>query len=134
MIDMKLLQQLYKPRQKELMAILDTTPKQVMPVVIQSDARIGFIVRYFVRQVNDISFIVEVDRKQYDDFKVKPRFIVTKLNWKIVGKKETVYLQNNTSIYGVEDQNKLIVSNADLTFGGLSSYITNYLEYWTTEG
>jgi hypothetical protein len=134
MIDMKLLQQLYKPRQKELMAILDTTPKQVMPVVIQSDARIGFIVRYFVRQVNDISFIVEVDRKQYDDFKENPRFIVTKLNWKIVGKKETVYLQNNTSIYGVEDQNKLIVSNADLTFGGLSSYITNYLEYWTTEG
>jgi predicted transcriptional regulator len=134
MIDMKLLQQLYKPRQKELMAILDTTPKQVMPVVIQSDARIGFIVRYFVRQVNDISFIVEVDRKQYDDFKENPRFIVTKLNWKIVGKKETVYLQNNTSIYGVEDQNKLIVSNADLTFGGLSSYITNYLEYWTAEG
>jgi predicted transcriptional regulator len=134
MIDMKLLQQLYKPRQKELMAILDTTPQQVMPVVIQSDARIGFIVRYFVRQVNDISFIVEVDRKQYDDFKENPRFIVTKLNWKIVGKKETVYLQNNTSIYGVKDQNKLIVSDADLTFGGLSSYITNYLEYWTAEG
>jgi predicted transcriptional regulator len=134
MIDMKLLQQLYKPRQKELMAILDTTPKQVMPVVIQSDARIGFIVRYFVRQVNDISFIVEVDRKQYDDFKENPRFIVTKLNWKIVGKKETVYLQNNTSIYGVEDQNKLIVSEADLTFGGLGGYINNYLEYWLAEG
>lgn len=134
MIDMKLLTQLYKPRQQELMAILDTTPKQVMPVVTQSDARIGFIVRYFVRQVNDISFIVEVDRKQYDDFKENPRFVVTKIEWKIIGKKETVYLNNNISIYGVEARNKFIVSEADLTFGGLGSYINNYLEYWIAEG
>ena len=34
---------------------------------------------------------------------------------------------NGATIYGVEDTNRVTVSEADLTFGGLLIYITSYL-------
>lgn len=133
MIDQKLLTFLYKNREQELKEFLEPIPQQVPPVVTQNDATSGYITRYFVRQINDKSYIVEVDKAQYQDFKNNPRFIVTKLKWKIVGRKETIKLNNGTNLYGIADQNKIAVSEADLTFGGLRSYITNYLEYWFSE-
>jgi hypothetical protein len=34
---------------------------------------------------------------------------------------------------GVRDYNKQLVERGDLTFGGLSNYIFDYLEYWVSE-
>lgn len=133
MIDTKLLHLLYKSNEQELLTILDAMPNPVIPVVTQTDALEGFITRYFIHQVTDVNFILEVDKYQYEKFKENPRFAVTKIKWKIVGKKETIILNNNVNVYGVEDLNKIAVANVDLTFRGLRNYITNYLEYWFAE-
>jgi len=133
MIDMDLLDILYKDNKQDLLQILDKLPHPVKPVVTQSDAVAGFITRYFVKLVNDDYYIVEIDLKQYERLKKNFRFATTKLQWKIVGKKETLMLQTGVNIYGVADTNRLEVINADLTFKGIRNYISDYLELWVTE-
>lgn len=130
---MTLLSTVFKKSQDTLVKMLEPVPQLTPPVVTSTDASTGYITRYFVRQVNDKDYIVEVDQKQYEAFKKNPRFITTSVKWKIIGKKETITLSNQISLYGVKDANKLAVSTADLTFGGLYRYITNYLEYWVAE-
>jgi hypothetical protein len=132
-IDTKLLQSLYKSNEQQLTDILDKMPSQVLPTVTQTDAKEGFIIRYFVRQVTDKNFVVEVDNNQYQEFKENPRFVTTTVKWKIVGKKQNMTLSNGVTIFGVEDANRVTVSEADLTFGGLLIYITSYVEYWFAE-
>ena len=133
MIDIALVQKLYKSNEQKLIDILDKMPSQVLPTVTQTDAKNKFIIRYFVRQVTDKDFIVEVDNSQYEEFKENPRFVATAVKWKIVGKKQNMTLLNGTTIFGVEDTNRVTVSETDLTFGGLLRYITSYLEYWFAE-
>lgn len=133
MIDLALVQKLYKSNEQQLIDTLDKMPSQVLPTVTQTDAKNKFIMRYFVRQVTDKDFIVEVDNSQYEEFKENPRFITTTVKWKIVGKKQNMTLLNGVTIFGVEDTNRVVVSEADLTFGGLLKYITSYLEYWFAE-
>lgn len=134
MIDTELLNKIYdKDKQSFITDVLDQNPRPATPIVTQTDATNGYLIRYFVRQVNDTSYVVEVDKKQYEQLKSNPRFVTTQIKWKIVGIKKTYTLNNGANLYGVEDQNRLTINNADLTFGGLSRYITNYLEYWVAE-
>jgi len=133
MINTDLLEKLYKSDEQRLTNILDIMPTQVLPIVTQTDAKNKFIMRYFVRQVTDKNFIVEVDNSQYTDFKENPRFVTTQIQWKIVGKKQDMVLSNGITMIGVEHTNRIVVSEADLTFGGLLKYITSYLEYWFAE-
>lgn len=130
MIDQEILEKLYKSDEQRLTNILVSTPSQVLPTVTQKDAKNGFIIRYFVRQVTDVTFVVEVDQIQYEDFVDNPRFVTAKIKWKIVGKKENIKLPSGITIFGVEDINRVTISEADLTFKGLLNYITNYVEYW----
>lgn len=133
MINTELITLLKKESDSSFMKSLVATPIISLPVVTQSDANKKFLTRYFVRQVNDKFSVVEIDKKQYDQFKKNPRFITTEIDWKIVGKTETEYLPSGVPVYGVSDTNRQAVSNADLTFEGLRNYITNYLEFWIAE-
>lgn len=133
MIDVRLLRTLYPDKINQLSKTLQESPTVVLPVVTRSDAEGGFIDRYFVRAANDNSFVMEVDKKQYDSLKQNPRFVVTTLRWKIVGKKENINRPNNIIVYGVADTNRITVANADLTFGGLRKYIQDYTQFWVAE-
>jgi hypothetical protein len=133
MVDLELLRSLYKKDESELKDLLDVSPKLVRPVVTQLDASNKKIKRYFVRPANDLSSVIEIDKLQYDAFKSNFRFIVINVDWRIVGNKKTTYLNNNITVYGVEDLNRIAIADADLTFGGLRKYITNYLEFWFSE-
>jgi len=133
MIDTKLLEQLYPKKVNEYNKILQEAPVFVSPVVTQQDAENGFITRYFVKSANDSNFIVEIDIKQFTSLQNNPRFATTKLRWKIVGKKETFQLLSGPIVYGVADVNRQVVSNTDLTFGGLRKYIVDYEQFWVGE-
>lgn len=133
MIDTELLRLLYKEEEPILKDLLDATPTYIRPIVTQADIQAKKLIRYFTRPANDINTVTEVDKKQYQQFKSNFRFITTSIEWKIVGAKKTIILNNNINIYGVEDLNRIAVSEADLTFGGLRRYITNYLDYWYAE-
>lgn len=133
MIDKEILSKLYKENEKELEEQLQQTPIPVAPVVTQLEAKTGYFIRYFIRQVTDKDYVVEIDKKQYERLKSNPRFMVTTVKWKIIGKKETIKYNTGVNLHGVEEINRIAVANADLTFGGLRKYITNYLEYWIAE-
>lgn len=133
MINNSLLNRIYPNKSATFAQQLQDMPYLVPPTVIRSDVENGFILRYFVRLANDKSYVVEVDEKQYSQFSANQRFITTMVQWKIVGKKETISLPNGIKINGVEDINRITVSQVDLTFGGLLHYITSYLEYWFAE-
>lgn len=131
MIDTDLLNTLNNATRIE--SILENTPQYVKPTITQINADNGFLVRYFVRQTNDVTFIVEVDSNQYSRFKKNPRFITTEVRWKIIGKLDTIKLRSGANLYGVKDVNRIAVADADLTFGGLRNYITDYGEFWLRE-
>lgn len=133
MIDIKLLKQLYPQKINEYSKMLQEAPVVTTPVVTRQDAENGFIIRYFVRFVNDSNYIVEIDKKQFTSLKNNPRFITTELKWKIVGTKKTLQLTSGAIVYGVGDVNRQAVSNVDLTFGGLRKYIVDYEQFWIGE-
>jgi hypothetical protein len=112
---------------------LNQHPVSTRPVVTQNDARNGYLTRYFVRTINTKLDIAEVDEKQYETFVKNPRFVTTKLRWKIVGKKETTKTSSGVLNEGVIDINRQETANKDLTFGGLRSYIVDYGEFWFGE-
>jgi hypothetical protein len=120
-------------QKKEIEQILEPMPQTIRPTVTQSDADNGFIMRYFIRQVNDKTFVVEVNENQFYRLENNPRFIGVEVKWKIVGKLETIKLPNGINLFGVKDENRITVADADLTFGGLRNYITNYGEFWLRE-
>jgi hypothetical protein len=132
MINDSLLAQLYPAgKRKQIAHLLETTPYVVKPIITQSDVTSKYIHRYFIRPVSDKTNIMEV---QYRQYKQNPIYIVADVKWKIIGQKETVITSGGARIPGVRDTNIQSVSVADLTFGGLSRYITNYLEFWYDEG
>jgi len=132
-IDNKLLNQIYPNRSKTFSESLQEIPTLVRPIVTTADYDSKFLVRYFVRSVNDDSHVVEVDKKQFDNLKNNPRFITTSVRWKIVGKKESQQIPSGAIVYGVLDTNRQTVANTDLTFGGLRKYIVDYGEFWISE-
>lgn len=119
-----------EPTQFEPFEIL---PEPHKPVVTINNVTDGFINRYFTRVANDKNYIVEINQNNYGVFSKNPRYVTTEIVWKIIGKKETIIKPSGVRIPGVEDFNRETVSQADLTFGGLYKYITNYLEYWFAE-
>lgn len=133
MINDTLLSFINKADDSQFKKNIQAIPVASTPIITKSDARRKFITRYFVRLSNDITYITEVNETQYEELKQNPRFVTTSLEWKIIGKKETLTLSSGVPIYGVDDTNRITVADADLTFGGLRSYITNYLEFWIAE-
>lgn len=133
MIDEKLLNILKPINKQKTSNILQATPQRVLPIITQSDADVGYFMRYFIRPANDKTFITEIDTKQYERFKENPRFILAEVKWKIVGKLETIKYSTGANLYGVKDQNRIAVANTDLTFGGLRNYITDYAQFWLRE-
>jgi hypothetical protein len=135
MIDLELLNKIFKSNfEKANWAFISQeAPVPVRPVVTQSDARNGYIYRYFVKLVNSNQVIVEVDKKQYDSLKNNPRYVTTKLRWKIIGVKETSKSPSGSLNEGVADINEKEVLKADLTIKGIRSYIIDYLEFWQAE-
>lgn len=134
MTDTKLLDKIYPKQKKDIIKNYEMRPEVTPPIVTLSDLENKYIKRYFVRPSNHIDYVTEIDERQFSNFKNNPRFFTVMIKWKIVGKKDTIKLSNGINSLGVRDTNKETVRKADLTFGGLMKYITDYTEYWQAEG
>jgi len=72
---------------------------EVMPIIRKTDYDIGFINRYFFRQVNNIATkIIEVDKKQWTSFASNSFYLKVSLRWKITGRRDVVYESNLKSL------------------------------------
>lgn len=96
----------------------------------------GMWYRYFVRKVNDINWgIKEIDLDQFEGIQTMNTndidsylFKTVKIPWKLTGElydKNT----NNILIGGVFNTNSRTINKYNENFQGLSSYLTNPLEY-----
>lgn len=135
MINTNLLNKIYTQpaTARSLTDMLNATYYYVSPVVTVDDAKRGFITRYFIYTINDSTYISEIDAVQYENFKDNPRFIVCKIDWKIVGSLNSSLTASGAKILGVQDFNRQQVQQADLTFKKLHTYITDYTELWLGE-
>lgn len=110
--------------------ILDT---QVYPVYFKPSPNVkdysrGFIYRYFVQKINDLT-ITEVDKDKYDEISSEIYNKLT-IRWTITGSKDNVYKNKILERIGVREQNIKVLSNSDKKMRGLKTYINNPLEFW----
>jgi hypothetical protein len=134
MSDINLINKIYPKDKKNILEQFEKSPVVTPPIVTLQDVENKYLKRYFVRPSNHIDYVSEIDERQYSDFKTNPRFITAMVKWRIVGKKDNTILSNGVTSMGVRDTNKESVRKADLTFGGIHKYITDYTEYWQSEG
>lgn len=112
-------------------------PYYFPPRLTEKDYETGYIKRYFLQRRNSIMEIVEVDEKQYKMWRKIGSGIDEKLyngieiNWKLTGSAYTVF-ENKIKTEGVFDINKNTIHEAVKTLHGLTSYITDYLEFYKT--
>jgi hypothetical protein len=112
---------------------MEASPSPVKLVVTNDDVDNKVVTRYFIKPINNNSQLMEIDAQQFTKFKNNNRFLTTKIDWKIVGNPKTNALTNGVVDLGVEDYNKEQVRKADITFGGLTTYIRDYLEFWYSD-
>lgn len=124
---------LYTDKAQEYKKMFEMMPVRFKPTVTLTNAEDKYIERYFVQYVNDKDYIVEVDQKQFETFKDNPRFVSVKVQWRIVGVRDSFKRKDGVVEWGVAEINRQAVLSADLTMKGLAKYIINYLEFWQSE-
>jgi hypothetical protein len=112
---------------------MENSPVPIKLLVTNRDVENKVVTRYFIKPINNTSGLMEIDEQQFTKFSNNPRFLTTSIRWKIVGNPKTNALTNGVIDLGVEDYNKEQVRKADITFGGLSTYIRDYLEFWYSD-
>jgi hypothetical protein len=100
------------------------TPEYYYPTPSVQDYERANMIRYFVRQRNNISHIMEIDEESYNNInrKNKPgidagRYRKTSIQWSITG-----------PIDSVQSANERVMRNSD--FDNITEYLTNPLEFY----
>lgn len=100
------------------------------PSITQNDVQRGYVTRYFVQNVSRRN-IVEVDRRQYDQYRNDPFYQCVDLQWVITGNDRTVTLKSGVSILGVFERNTVTVDFFSLRMPGLRDLLKNPLQYFS---
>jgi hypothetical protein len=70
-----------------------------LPTIKKTDYDVGYIDRYFLRQVNNpVAQIIEVNKKQWTTFLSNKFYTRVSLRWKISGRRDTVISSNRKSL------------------------------------
>ena len=89
--------------------------------------------RYFLRKINENIFI-EIDEQQYIDWTSNiidsNIYLAAKIQWAITGNKQTTQV-GAVLVPGVVEQNIAAASQAERILPGISSYLSNPLQYYT---
>ena len=106
---------------------------QVYPIYFKpfpknKDYSSGYINRYFVQKINDLT-ITEVDKNNYNEISSS---VYNKLSirWIISGPKNNVYKKKILERIGVTEQNNKTLSVNEKKMKGLKVYLNNPLEFW----
>lgn len=104
-------------------------PIPYFPNPIESDYKKGYIMRSFIKKVNDMGFITEISQEEYDNFQngtvdYDVSFYLTyQIMWKITGPLNNVRLGQYETRAGIIDTNKRLVETGNKTFLGLTDFI-----------
>ena len=90
--------------------------------------------RYFLQRKNDLNNIIEINSEQFDLYVNQQidtnLYTVVQLTWYITGNVDDVII-NNSKQLGVISKNKNSVINAERRMPGISSKLSNLLEFYT---
>jgi len=108
------------------------------PFPDDDDYNIGYINRYFMKRRNDISApISEISETDYNILNNNTSNFysvihkLTTLKWKISGIKHDKFNSNGVRLEsGVYETNKRVLINTELDFNGITSYLSNLLQFY----
>lgn len=101
------------------------------PKINKTDIDNGYIVRYFVKQVNHISVvdILEIDQQTYDRLSQNSMYQAIKIHWKISGSVDDTTF-SGVSVPGVKNGNIRATQEADKEMPGLKYKLLNPLQFY----
>lgn len=104
-------------------------PIPYFPIPTDSDYKKGYIMRSFIKKVNDIGFIIEISPEEYDNFQNGTvdydvsYYLTYQIMWKLTGPLNNVRLGQYETRAGIIDTNKRLVETANKTFLGITDFI-----------
>jgi len=106
----------------------DVYPNYYKPLPTSKDYSKGYINRYFVQKINDLT-ITEVNKNKYNDIYTN-YFNKLVIQWIISGPKNNVYKNKILDRKGVQEQNIEILNISENKMTGIKNYLNNPLEFW----
>lgn len=103
-------------------------PIYFIPSITKDDYRIGYIYRYFVQKINDLT-ITEVNKDNFND--VSSNFYIKEyIKWIISGPENNEYKNKILYREGVKQINVKTLVNTEKKMKGIKNYINNPLQFW----
>ena len=103
-------------------------PVYYKPIVTTNDYGTGYINRYFVQKINDLS-ITEVNQDKFNEIS-DLYYNKLVIEWVITGPKNNQYKNKILERKGVQEQNTKTLNDNNSKMKGLKTYINNPLEFW----
>lgn len=109
-------------------------PIAYSPILTIDDYYNGTFDRYFAVRRNNISQIVEIDKKQFDKISVDSgvdghMYVGVTVNWKLTGPLRDVYENSTLTVKGVLDQNIRSIQATRKYAASMFNYLTDMVEY-----
>ena len=104
-------------------------PTPYFPYATEGDYKKGYLLRSFIKRVNDKGFVIEISNDEYAnfvngtvDYDVSD-YLVLQILWKLTGPLTSVRVNQYDTRVGIIDTNKRLVENANKTFLGITDFI-----------
>lgn len=104
-------------------------PTPYFPIPTESDYKKGYIMRSFIKKVNDQGFITEISDEEYDNFQNGTvdydvsYYLTYQIMWKLTGPLNSTRVGQYDVRAGIIDTNKRLVETANKTFLGITDFI-----------
>ena len=103
-------------------------PTYFIPSVTKNDYSKGYIYRYLVQKINDLT-ITEVIKENYNGIS-NNFYNKLVIQWTISGPKNNQYNNKILEKKGVQEQNTQTLIENEKKMKGLKNYLNNPLEFW----
>jgi len=108
------------------------TPRPVAIRITESQRNAGFIMRYFLKKINE-TIIIEVSQEQYTSYQNQRidnnMYVAASIRWQITGPMQTV--TTPIKIPGVLEINQRAVTAIETTIPGISNRLSNLMEFYS---
>jgi hypothetical protein len=123
-------------RSLKKVSALKGAPTPYFPIPTESDYVKGYILRSFIKKVNDLGFITEISPTEYANFQNGnvdydvSYYLTYQIRWKLTGPLNSKRVGQYDVRAGIIDTNKRLVETANNTFIGIKEFIgENYSKF-----
>jgi len=103
-------------------------PTYFIPSVTKNDYSKGYIYRYLVQKINDLT-ITEVNKDKYNEI-YSQYYNKIVIQWIVSGPKNNQYKNKILERKGVQEQNVQTLVENEKKMKGIKNYLNNPLEFW----